>query len=159
VSFHARDHVEVSDSATVRFTSGRGAHDQVPVSDIAIAGQTLGVRASDHVSVSDKAEVAWLRLGPVVARSAAQAEITIGRAAPDRAHDPTRAADARPAEQAGLPARMQLKLTVRQWDVAMFVGGATLGDLVDGKVGAVIGGVVFIAWWRWMLSQARSGRL
>jgi hypothetical protein len=121
-----------------------GAHDQVAVSDTAVAGPTLGVRVSGHVSVSDKAEVAWLRLGPVVTRAAAHAEITVGQPTLDRNAEPTVAADTSPLEEGALPARVQFKLTVRQWDVAMFVGGATLGDIVDGKVGAAIGGVVFM---------------
>jgi hypothetical protein len=62
-------------------------------------------------------------------------------------------------EDGELSARVQLQLTKRQWDMAMVAGGAGLGDIAGGKVGSVIGAGVLIIWWRWMLKQAKQGRL
>jgi hypothetical protein len=63
------------------------------------------------------------------------------------------------AEDRALSAQVQLQLTKHQWDFAMVVGGAGLGDIAGGKLGAVIGAIVCVAWWRWMLGQAKHGRL
>jgi hypothetical protein len=137
-----------SDSASARHGAGRSAH--------------------DHVPVSDSASVAWLLLGPAIAVSGARAEISVVRAGaasplPARRRPPSAATPAPPiaekVEDGELSAPVQLQLTKRQWDIAMVAGGAGLGEIAGGKLGSLIGAGVLIIWWRWMLKQAKKGRL
>jgi hypothetical protein len=116
-------------------------------------------RASDHVPVSDSASIAWLRLGPAEARSAATARITVGRIPSSEVVAAGAAAAQMQTGAHELSPRVVFELTRRQWDMGGIGFGATIGYIVAAIPGAAIGAVVLFGWWRWMLAQGRRGQL
>jgi hypothetical protein len=149
------DYVPISDSTTAG-PSSHQAYDHVSISDSATAGPSSH-QAHDHVPISDSASVAWLRLGPAVARTGAHAEISVGTVAV-RLPSTEPAPEVAPSS-AELSPSVVLQLTQRQWDIASAAAGTAIGGVTGGKVGALIGGVIFVAWWRWLLATAKRGKL